>query len=123
MPVTTGPLSSIKVEIVVLNGDFGKDENVSWTKEDFNANVVRAREGRRPLLTGDLVVALRNGVGTFGNVTFTDNSSWIRSRRFRLGVRVMESSATEERIREARSEPFMVKDHRGECKFIFLFLQ
>ncbi|KAJ8623307.1 hypothetical protein MRB53_031836 [Persea americana] len=112
--VTTGPLSSIKVEIVVLDGDFGKDENVSWTKEDFSANVVREREGRRPLLTGELVVALRNGVGTFGNVTFTDNSSWIRSRRFRLGVRVVESSATKERIREARSEPFVVKDHRGE---------
>lgn len=119
--VTMGPLSSIKAEIVVLDGDFAKDENVGWTKEDFNASVVREREGRRPLLTGELVVTLRNGVGTFSNVTFTDNSSWTRSRRFRLGVRVVESNAIEERIREARSEPFVVKDHRGECKSISLF--
>jgi len=48
---------------------------------------VREREGKRPLLTGDTTVQLKDGVGVVGDITFTDNSSWIRSRKFRLGVR------------------------------------
>ncbi|KAL2465756.1 Calmodulin-binding protein 60 B [Abeliophyllum distichum] len=45
-------------------------------------------EGKRPLLTGDLQVTLKEGVGTLGDLIFTDNSSWIRSRKFRLGLKV-----------------------------------
>lgn len=112
-PLRTDPLSSIRVEVVVLDGDFGKD-GVEWTKEEFDANVLRERDGRRPLLTGDLAIALRGGVGTFANITFTDNSSWIRSRRFRLGFRVVQGSCIEGRVKEAISEAFVVKDHRGE---------
>lgn len=102
--------------MVVLDGDFGRGDKEDWTKEEFNAHVVRRRDGRRPLLIGELVIALRDGIGTFGDVAFTDNSSWMRSGRFKLGVRVKEGSGIEERVREARSESFLVKDHRGECK-------
>ncbi|KAL5996306.1 hypothetical protein ACLOJK_026382 [Asimina triloba] len=107
---------SIKAEIVALDSSFEKDELEDWTKEEFDGKIVSERKGRRPLLAGELVVTLRNGVATFGNVSFTDNSSWTKSRKFRLGVRVVESIRMKERIREARSEAFMVKDHRGECK-------
>ncbi|XP_042514428.1 calmodulin-binding protein 60 D-like isoform X7 [Macadamia integrifolia] len=75
----------VKVDIVVLDGDFGEQED--WTAEQFHASVICERE---------------------------DNSSWIRSRKFRLGARVNRSFSSEERIREARSEAFIVKDHRGE---------
>ena len=68
-------------------------------------------------MTGEIQVTLREGVGLVGDVVFTDNSSWIRSRTFRLAARVVAKSSSEVRIREARSEPFVVKDHRGECKF------
>ncbi|XP_028086312.1 calmodulin-binding protein 60 G-like [Camellia sinensis] len=112
--ITSGPFSSIKIEIVVLDGDFGADDQEDWTEKEFNANVVREREGKRPLVTGELVISLRGGVGYIGDVNFTDNSSWIRSRRFRLGARPVQSISTEVRIREARSEAFVVKDHRGE---------
>ncbi|XP_058076586.1 calmodulin-binding protein 60 B-like isoform X2 [Magnolia sinica] len=105
---------SIKVQIVVLESDFGQDEQEDWTKEEFDANIVSERTGKRPLLTGELVITLRDGVGYFEKVSFTDNSSWTKSRRFRLGVKVAQSSGIEERIREARSEAFIVKDHRGE---------
>ncbi|PKU84554.1 hypothetical protein MA16_Dca017940 [Dendrobium catenatum] len=44
----------------------------------------------------------------------TDNSSWIKSRHFRIGVRVIASSYEGPRIMEAMTDRFMVKDHRGE---------
>ncbi|KAL0442824.1 UNVERIFIED_CONTAM: Calmodulin-binding protein 60 C [Sesamum latifolium] len=71
--VTSGPESSVKLDIVVLEG-----------------------------------------VGTLGELTFTDNSSWIRSRKFRLGLRVASGSCEGFRIREAKTDAFTVKDHRGE---------
>ncbi|XVE89583.1 hypothetical protein DITRI_Ditri20bG0007600 [Diplodiscus trichospermus] len=112
--VSSGSLSSIKVEIVALNGDFGADERDDWTVDQFNASVLREREGKRPLVTGDLYVTLVDGVGSVDNVIFTDNSSWSRSRKFRLGARVVQRSSGEVTVREARSEAFVVKDHRGE---------
>lgn len=113
--ITSGPLASVKIEILVLNGDFGTtDDNEDWTESEFNTNIVREREGKRPLVTGELSVTLRCGVGSIDDVSFTDNSSWIRSRKFRLGARAVSDISKEVRIREARSEAFVVKDHRGE---------
>jgi len=112
--ITTGPESSQKVEIVVLEGDFGPDDEEDWTAGEFDNHVVQEREGKRPLLTGDLLIALKDGVGTLGELTFTDNSSWIRSRKFRLGARVTGEGYDGIRIREAKTEGFTVKDHRGE---------
>lgn len=110
--------SSAKVEIVVLEGDFDTNE-INWKPEEFKNNIVRERAGKKPLLTGDVIVTLKDGIGVVENVLFTDNSSWTRSRKFRLGIRPVEN--LEVRIREARSEAFVVKDHRGECEFFFWF--
>ncbi|KAJ6765046.1 PROTEIN SAR DEFICIENT 1 [Salix koriyanagi] len=85
------------------------------TNEEFNRNIVKERTGKRPLLAGDcLTVNLRDGCAAIGDIEFTDNSSWIRSRKFRLGVRVVPESYQGVRIREAITEAFVVKDHRGE---------
>ncbi|KAF8392624.1 hypothetical protein HHK36_022972 [Tetracentron sinense] len=111
--ITSCPLSSIKIEIIVLDGDFGTDGQEDWTEKEFAASILREREGKRPLVMGDLVISLIDGFGHLGDITFTDNSSWIRSRKFRLGARAVQSTCSEERIREARSEAFIVKDHRG----------
>ncbi|BBH06501.1 Calmodulin-binding protein [Prunus dulcis] len=113
--VRSSPLSSIKIELLVLNGEFGSDDQEDWTEREFNNYVVREREGKRPLVTGEINITLREGVGSLGDVVFTDNSSWIRCRKFRLAARVVAKAPSEVRIREARSEPFVVKDHRGEC--------
>ncbi|GAA0166537.1 hypothetical protein LIER_21670 [Lithospermum erythrorhizon] len=112
--VTYGPESSLKLDVVVLEGDFSNEDDEGWTQEEFDSHVVREREGRRPLLTGDLQVTLKEGVGTLGDLTFTDNSSWIRSRKFRLGLKVASGYCEGVRIREAKTEAFTVKDHRGE---------
>lgn len=109
----------VKVDIVVLDGDFpsGGDGNNNWTSEEFDRNIVRERTGKRPLLTGELAVTIRNGVCSIGDIEFTDNSSWIRSRKFRIGAKVAQGSCQGVRIREAMTQAFVVKDHRGECKF------
>ncbi|OVA10238.1 Calmodulin binding protein-like [Macleaya cordata] len=112
--VTTGPESAAKLDIVVLEGDFNNEDDEGWTQEDFERHLVKEREGKRPLLTGDVQVTLREGVGTLGELTFTDNSSWIRSRKFRLGLKVTSGYCEGIRIREAKTDAFTVKDHRGE---------
>lgn len=115
--ITCGPLSSIKVEVLVLDGDFGIDGQEEWTEKEFGDSIVREREGKRPLLSGELMITLIKGVGCLGDANFTDNSSWTRSRRFRLGARVSQSRCID-RVQEALSGAFLVKDHRGECKLI-----
>ncbi|KAL6175253.1 hypothetical protein ACLB2K_051895 [Fragaria x ananassa] len=103
----------VKVEIVVLDGGFPSGDRKNWTSPEFNNNVLKERTGKRPLLTGDVNVTVRDGFGMIGDIEFTDNSSWIRSRRFRLGARVAPGFQCP-RIREAITDAFVVKDHRGE---------
>ncbi|KAG7944635.1 hypothetical protein I3843_15G112300 [Carya illinoinensis] len=107
----------IKIEIVVLDGDFhaGQDCGIEiWTSKDDDSKIVKERTNKRPLLAGELVVTLRNGVAPIGDIEFTNNSSWIRSRKFRLGAKVTPGSYQGVRISEAMTEAFVVKDHRGE---------
>ncbi|XP_073039848.1 calmodulin-binding protein 60 A-like isoform X1 [Primulina eburnea] len=111
--VFDGLESSAKVEIVVLEGDFIGDGSDNWTLEEFTNNIVRERERKKSLLSGEVMTTLKNGKGSLGDVSFTDNSSWTRSRRFRLGARLVDNFG-DIRIREAISEPFVVRDHRGE---------
>ncbi|KAE8676125.1 Protein SAR DEFICIENT 1 [Hibiscus syriacus] len=106
--------NQIKVDIVVLDGDFPSGEGDNWTSEEFDRNIVRERTGKRPLLTGELAVTLRDASASIGDIEFTDNSSWIRSRKFRIGAKVAQGSFQGIRIREAMTEAFVVKDHRGE---------
>ncbi|KAF9622947.1 hypothetical protein IFM89_035378 [Coptis chinensis] len=47
-----------------------KDDE-SWTQQEFESNVVKEHEGKRPLLSGDLQVTSKEGVGTLGELTFT----------------------------------------------------
>ncbi|XWS48282.1 hypothetical protein CRYUN_Cryun13aG0061700 [Craigia yunnanensis] len=108
------PHNPIKVDIVVLDGDFSSGDGNNWTCEEFDSNIVRERTGKRPLLTGELAVTMRDGVASIGEREFTDNSSWIRSRKFRIGAKVAQGSLQAVRIREAMTEAFVVKDHRGE---------
>ncbi|KAL5215466.1 hypothetical protein ABZP36_006867 [Zizania latifolia] len=112
--VTSEPESFAKLDVLVLEGDFNKEQDEDWTEEEFENHVVKEREGKRPLLTGDLQVNLKEGVGTIGELIFTDNSSWIRSRKFRLGLRVSSGFCEGVRVKEAKTEAFTVKDHRGE---------
>ncbi|CAL0307035.1 unnamed protein product [Lupinus luteus] len=112
--VTSGPEAYMKLDVVVLEGSFNNEDDEDWTLEEFESHLVKEREGKRPLLTGELQVSLKEGIGTLGELTFTDNSSWIRSRKFRLGLKVAPGFCESIRIREAKTDAFTVKDHRGE---------
>ncbi|CAN8271156.1 unnamed protein product [Cochlearia groenlandica] len=113
--ITEGQEASAKLDVVVLDGDFNNNEDdEGWTGEEFESHLVKERQGKRPLLTGDLQVTLKEGVGTLGELIFTDNSSWIRCRKFRLGLKVSSGYCEGMRVREAKTEAFTVKDHRGE---------
>lgn len=121
-PIASDLRNPIKVEIVVLDGDFPTGGRDDWTTEEFENNILRERTGKRPLLTGDVNVTVRDGLTTIGEIEFTDNSSWIRSRKFRIGARVAPGTSAYQgsRIREAITDAFVVKDHRGECKYTCL---
>ncbi|KAK1359558.1 hypothetical protein POM88_044032 [Heracleum sosnowskyi] len=82
--VSNEPISSAKVEIVVFDADIDDDVGDNWTYEKFSSNLV----------------------GLHGDITFTDNSSWRRSRKFRLGARVL-NNCYEIRVREGRTCPFV----------------
>ncbi|KAL3740290.1 hypothetical protein ACJRO7_021551, partial [Eucalyptus globulus] len=109
--VKSGPESSVKVEAVVLKGDSEIVSYDNWTWEGFEKSIEKEREGKAPLLSGRFV-NLNRGTGVLDDVRFTDNSSWTRSKTFRLGLRV--SPEYHEVIREAITEPIRVKENRGQ---------
>lgn len=113
--VRDGPISSAKVEVVVLEGDFHGSVGDNWTQEEFVSNLVRERQGKKTLLSGDAVIYLEEGIGILSVISFQDNSSWTRSRKFRLGARVLDNYDGI-RVKEAKTDSFTVRDHRGECK-------
>ncbi|WVZ50573.1 hypothetical protein U9M48_001815, partial [Paspalum notatum var. saurae] len=105
----------LPVELVPVIGDFPPYGREDWTAGEFQTGVVKAREGKRPLLTGQVSLTMRDGgCATVGELEFTENSSWVRCRRFRIGVRVVPGSYDGPRIQEALTEAFVVRDRRGE---------
>lgn len=108
------PQQALRVELVPVFGDFPPDGRDDWAADEFQKGVVKEREGKRPLLTGEVSLTMRDGRATVGELQFTDNSSWVRCRKFRIGVRVAPGSYDGPRIQEAMTEAFMVRDHRGE---------
>lgn len=103
---------SAKIRVVVLDGDFDKHNKNSWTLEEFNNSIVRPRDKVGAVLTGDLELSLKNGEAYLRDATFIDNSKFVRSGKFRLGVTVIDNLG--ERVRQGITEPFIVKERRGE---------
>ncbi|KAK1581253.1 hypothetical protein Q3G72_004301 [Acer saccharum] len=114
--INVDPRSPIEIEILVLDGDFGFEENENWTEMEFNAKIVDQRERKGPLVKGKQKIKLRGGVGIIEDLSFSDNSSWVKCKKFRLGARVVQSSSNigQMRIKEAITEAFAVKDYRSK---------
>ncbi|KAK3198192.1 hypothetical protein Dsin_021607 [Dipteronia sinensis] len=114
--INVGLYSSLEIEIVVLDGDFGYEGNENWTEQEFNAKIVCQREGKGQLVKGKLKLMLTDGVGTIQDLSFSDNSSWIKCKKFRLGARVLQRTSYmgQVRIKGAITEAFTVKDHRSK---------
>jgi len=103
---------SAKIRVVVLDGDFNRHNQECWTWEEFNNSTVRPRDKVGAVLTGDLELSLTNGEAYLHSATFIDNSKFVRSGKFRLGVMVIDNLG--ERVQEGVTEPFTVKERRGE---------
>jgi hypothetical protein len=110
--VRYGPLSSARVEVVVLHGNFNAKNEESWSPEEFKKHIVSGREKSAQLLTGNLALKLNGGEAVLENATFTDNSSFTSTKMFRLGLRLVNS--TGERVLEGVTKPFRVKERRVE---------
>ncbi|XP_056158498.1 uncharacterized protein LOC115662957 [Syzygium oleosum] len=108
--VQSGPSSVLKLMVTVIGGDFDEEAGKDWTREYFGSNEIRGREGKIPLLTGDLSMILDRGMGTLGAITFNDISSWTRSGKFRLGVKTALSYCEGIRVHEGTSNAFAVED-------------
>ncbi|KAE8653349.1 calmodulin-binding protein 60 B isoform X2 [Cucumis sativus] len=110
----THPLSSASIEVVVLDGEFNDGEAI--TQSDFNRSVVPERLGERPLLVGrDKRFRLEKGVYSITDLSFTRNSSRSRTKKICLGLRVTQDSNNNyPTIGHTVSNPFRVKDHRGQ---------
>ncbi|MED6134446.1 hypothetical protein PIB30_037242 [Stylosanthes scabra] len=116
--VTVGPLSSIKVRICALKGEFGSNNNGRWSTTEFKDNIFQQREDKATLLKGETVITLKKGVGRISNIAITDNSKRTRSRRYRLGAIVHSPASSQEHVAEAVSNPFMVKESRGHYSLL-----
>ena len=87
-----------KIRVVVLDGDFNRHNQECWTWEEFNNSIVRPRDKVGAVLTGDLELSLTNGEAYLHSATFIDNSKFVRSGKFRLGVMVIDNLG--ERVQE-----------------------
>ncbi|KAL2471283.1 Calmodulin-binding protein 60 D [Abeliophyllum distichum] len=104
-PVKLVLYDSESKKIITLGPLYDKND---WTEKEFESKIVPNREGKKPLVSGEVIVHLKKGIEYIGKANFTDNSSWIRSGKFRLGAKV-NTSFTQGKIREGRSKAFKVK--------------
>ncbi|KAL3342987.1 hypothetical protein AABB24_026838, partial [Solanum stoloniferum] len=111
--VESGPEASAKVEIVVLRGEFGDDDGGNWTVEEFDSNIVREREGKKPLLAETVHVRLNKGIGSVDKIKFSHSKFYMKMGMFRLGARIVDTFNSIQ-VKEARTESFTVKDGRQQ---------
>lgn len=102
--VDAGAEASADIEIVLLKGKSEGDE--------FKVNIVPEMEGKKPILAGNVALQLQRGIGVVQNIKFRHHASKIKPSKFKLGARVVGDC----RIREAKTEPFTLKDFRAKCK-------
>ncbi|PVH32459.1 hypothetical protein PAHAL_9G400800 [Panicum hallii] len=110
--ITCETFSSMRVHIGAVHADFDEDHKGQWTEEDFHSKIVTGRPGKEHLLSGNLYFRLQDGEGYLSNVKFQDNSSFVPSKRFELGVMAADERISE-RIQEGITESFAVKAIRG----------
>ncbi|KAL5987618.1 hypothetical protein ACLOJK_035368 [Asimina triloba] len=110
--ISSGPESSMDVELELVNAELKGAETGNRKLEYFACNIVTPRRGKPPLLMGDIILKLDGGSVVVGNLKITDNSSWVSGRRFRLVAKVTNGHFHGMRIKEAITNPFIVLEGR-----------
>jgi Calmodulin binding protein-like len=122
--ICTGALSSLKVEIFVVRGDFPSNYRKLKTCKALSPRnkatiplLVQAsttKTARKGLsCKKKFTVKLHNGRAVVRG-KITDNSSWVRSKMFKLVARAVKGSYQEKAIKVALSEAFAVKESKLE---------
>uniref|UniRef100_A0A0E0MI03 Calmodulin-binding protein-like n=1 Tax=Oryza punctata TaxID=4537 RepID=A0A0E0MI03_ORYPU len=110
--VQSGPLSSARIELLALEGDFNDDAPQNWTECMFSQNIARFRKG--PVL-GVCQIKLKNGEASPSDISFVVPSSKSRSGMFILAARVHSSDKAGFRIMEALMDPVVVQVYRNKA--------
>ncbi|CAN6361257.1 unnamed protein product [Urochloa humidicola] len=105
--VTSGPLSEVKVEILVLK-DFSNKCRDNWTEEEFDKHIVQGRNGH-DLLLG--TAWLTNGEVELSQIRFREGSC---RKKVIMAARVCKSEKTSGRVQEAIMKPVTVLDRRNK---------
>ncbi|KAM0899683.1 hypothetical protein ACQ4PT_021185 [Festuca glaucescens] len=99
-------LSKLQIEILLVNAEFFTERGQEdFTEEEFNKHI-HMSDGKESVLT---TVTLRNGEANLGSIIFTETS---HGKKLRLTARVKRQDLTV-RVREAITDPFVVKDNRS----------
>lgn len=117
--ITSGPLSSASVEIVLLHGDFNADGQDYWSSEEFSEQTLCSQSGKEPTaLGGDRVLIMTDGEASLGNLAFQKTSFFARTGKFTMGVTM--KLALEVTVKEGITKPFLVQSRKGEGTSFFL---
>ncbi|CAA0820890.1 Calmodulin-binding protein 60 A [Striga hermonthica] len=111
--VSCGPESSAKVEILVLDASDDVINDYSPSHEDFNKNIIREDDKKRPHFPKSYYIYLDKGLGILLNAKFGHDSSWMKSCSCRLGARVVGNLRGVE-VKEGLTESFSVLDSRSK---------
>ncbi|WVZ90708.1 hypothetical protein U9M48_036988 [Paspalum notatum var. saurae] len=106
--ITSGPLSKEKIEILVLRGEFSKNENEAWSEDEFDNHIVQGRHGQTGLLG---TVQLTNGEADLSQIHFKEPSY---GKNVIMAARVCKGKKVASRVQEAIMNPVVVKHHRNE---------
>ncbi|KAL4566578.1 hypothetical protein LXL04_030696 [Taraxacum kok-saghyz] len=111
--VTTGPIASAKVKIVLLRADY--DGSTTMEDGEFEKNIVVSWGKKKNALVGDLEVSLKHGRGTIGEIRIQHDRNPIKNVEFRLGAMVVDY-LDEVKVKPAITKSFKVKDRRNAPK-------
>ena len=116
--IKSGPLSSAKIELLVLRDDFAWDVG-NWTAEQLDEKEVKTRDGHISVLKGVVARRLVEGTCSFPGIQFREGSL---RRTFTIAARVNRNEATGgHRVQEAFMGPVVVQTNRNKRKFFEKF--
>ncbi|XP_031400572.1 uncharacterized protein LOC116210710 isoform X2 [Punica granatum] len=104
--VQDSALSMLNLTVSALEGDFDEESGNTWQREDFERNEITDVL----LMTGNLQVTLKDGMGTLGAFCFNYSSDIAKSGKFKLGVKTLTDECGGICICEGISNAFIVKD-------------
>jgi hypothetical protein len=109
--ITGGDLSKLQIEILLVHdGFFTERGEEDFTEEEFRKHI-HMYKGKESVLT---TVNLRNGEAHLGSFFFTECS---QRQKVRLAARVKRQDPAN-RVQEAITDPFVIKDRRSQCEYI-----